>query len=368
MRFLAGLLLLVSWALPSTASADPTPTPTPTPSPTRTEMLIDLRVPREIDDTVAAWKTSSMYVDPTQRALVPGKEAARLTSRLEGQEPAVRIAVLPAAILNSVSGSATVSREVAAGTIVDTIVDKQKSDGVYLVVFGGAITWGSAVGVDTPIAEILTDELGKHSRSDPVGLLDGVLDQMDVPGSSSGLPGWLWPVLVVLVVLVAAGLGLRWWKRRPGKDEGPALYHPSYEVLPDEADTLAERRKLAREDVTRFGEELDVADVRLDGVDTAADVQAAMDAYADAGPVIDGEPDDGQLRAVRATVEYGRWRLACAQALVAGTSKPPRRATCFFDPAHGTSVTDWMYTPPGGRAREIPVCTACQQRLSGGTR
>jgi hypothetical protein len=310
-----------------------------------------------------------VYVDPSQRALVPEKEAQRLAERIEGHDPAIRIAVVPAASLGTAG-----SREQAARAYVDKVVDLQRQDGVYLVVFGGAITWGSAVGVDTPIARILTDELGKHSRSDPVGTLDGVLDQMNVPASpGGGFPTWLL-VLIVLVVLAAAlGLGLRWWKSRPGKDEGPALYRPSYDVLPDEADTLAERQALAREDVTRFGEELDAADVRLDVVtasteSVATDLQAAMDAYADAGRVVDAEPTDEQLREVRATVEYGRWRLACAQAVVADQPKPARRAACFFDPAHGTSVTDWMYTPPGGKAREVPVCAACATRLPGGAR
>lgn len=338
MRLLAALLLVVpTWAVPSGVSATPS-------------------------DVVEGWKSTPVYVDPSQLALVPEVESKRLADRLDGHTPAIRIAVVPAAALG------TGDRDQAARTFVDHVVDLQQADGIYLVVFGGAITWGSAVGVDTPIAEILTDELGKHSRSDPVGTLDGVLDQLDVPSSAKGLPGWLVPVGIVMVLLIGLGFGLRWWRRRPGKDEGPALYRPSYEVLPDEADTLAERRKLALEDVTRFGEELDTADVRLDGVDTRADVQAAMDAYADAGRVVDHEPDDKQLRAVRATVEYGRWRLACAQALIAGTPAPPRRAACFFDPAHGTSVTDWMYTPPGGKAREIPVCAACQNRPAGGTR
>ncbi|WBQ06563.1 hypothetical protein [Kribbella sp. CA-293567] len=313
-------------------------------------------------DVVEGWKTSAVYVDPTQQSLLPAAEAQRLAKRVAGYEPAVRIAVVPAAAL----GSGT--KHEAAQRFVDTVVDLQRADGVYLVIFGGSISWGSAVGVDTPIEEILTDELIKHSRSDPAGLLDGVLDQMEVPGSPGGTPGWLWPLLVALVVLAGLGLGFRWWKRRPAKDEGPALYRPSYDVLPDEADTLDERRKLAREDVTRFGEELDAADVRLDGVDTATDVQAALDAYTEAGRTVDGEPDDLRLRGVRDTVAYGRWRLAKAQALVAGTPAPARRAACFFDPAHGMSVTDWMYTPAGGRAREIPVCASCQQRLSGGTR
>ncbi|WP_344221423.1 hypothetical protein [Kribbella sancticallisti] len=313
-------------------------------------------------DVVEGWKTSPVYVDPTQRSLVPEKEAARLAERVAGHQPAIRIAVVPAAAIDSSMKDET------AKAFVDSLVDVQQADGVYLVVFGGAITWGSAVGVDTPIADILKEELTKHSRSDPVGLLDGVLDQMEVPGSSTGTPGWLWPLLIVLVVLVGLGLGLLWWRRRPRKDEGPALYRPSYDVLPDEADTLDERRKLAREDVTRFGEELDVADVRLDGVETTADVQAAMDAYAEAGRVVDGEPDDLRLRGVRDTVEYGRWRLARAQARAAGTPAPARRAACFFDPAHGMSATDWMYTPAGGRPREIPICAPCQARLSGGPR
>jgi hypothetical protein len=336
MRLLAGVLLLASTL---TGSSDPAA-------------------------VVDGWKTSPVYVDPAQRSLVPDKDAAKLVERVNGHDPAIRIAVVPVAVLQAGDQSA------AARAYVDQLVDRQQADGVYLVVFGGAISWGSAVGVDTPIAEILTDELDKHSRSDPVGMLNGVLDQLDVPKASSGPPGWLWPSLIVLVVLLAGGLALRWWKSRPGKDEGPALYRPSYEVLPDEVDTLDERRAAAREDVTRFGEELDAADVRLDGhdvTDTGTDVQAAMDAYADAGRVVDGEPDDDKLREVRATVEYGRWRLACAQAKVAGTPAPARRAACFFDPSHGTSVTDWMYTPPGGRPRQVPVCSACRDRLSGGS-
>ena len=315
---------------------------------------------------VDGWTTSPVYVDPSQRSLVPDKDASTLAERVKDHDPAIRIAVVPAASLNG-SGD----NSAAARAYVDKLVDLQRADGIYLVVFGGAITWGSAVGVDTPIAGILTDELDKHSRSDPVGTLNGVLDQLDVPKESSGPPGWLWPALIVLIVLIAGGLAMRWWKSRPSKDEGPALYRPSYDVLPDEADSVAERRALALEDVTRFGEELDSADVRLDGhdiTDTAPDVQAAMDAYADAGRVVDSEPDDDKLREVRATVEYGRWRLACAQAKVTGTPAPPRRAACFFDPAHGTSVTDWMYTPPGGQAREVPVCSACRDRLSGGAR
>jgi hypothetical protein len=336
MRLLAALILLTT--MMTGAAADPAP-------------------------VVDGWKSSPVYVDPTQRALVPDRDADELKDRIDGRVPAIRIAVVPAAVLNN-GGS---DNGAAAKAYVDALVDKQAADGVYLVVFGGALIWGSAVGVDTPIANILSEELAGHSRSDPVGTLNGVLDQLNVPKASDGPPSWIWLGLLVLVLLAGLGLVRRWWKARPATESGPALYRPSYDVLPDEADTLTERQALAREDVTRFGEELDAADVRLDGVDVtanAADVQAALDAYADAGRVVNGDLDDDELVDVRARVEYGRWRLACAQARVAGAPAPPRRALCFFDPAHGVSVTDWMYTPGGGQPREIPVCKACETRLS----
>ncbi len=335
MRLLAALLLVTSTV---TGPNDPTP-------------------------VLEGWKTSPVYVDSSQRSLVSDEAAEELADRVEDHEPAIRIAVVPAEALDD----GRRDRYDSARAYVESAVDKQAADGIYLVVFGNAVTWGSAVGVDAPVADIVADERRKHSRSDAVGTLNGVLDRLDVPKASSGPPVWLWIVAILLVLLVGGWFGLRWWRSRP--DDGPALYRPPYDVLPAEADTLAERRALVREDVTRFGEELDAADMRPDGrenrTDTTADVQAAMNAYADAGRVVDGEPDDEQLLAVRATVGYGRWRLACAQARIAGRPAPQWRALCFFNPAHGTSVKDSPYTPPIGRRREVPVCAACQGRLSG---
>ncbi|HET6738775.1 MAG TPA: hypothetical protein VFH76_07575, partial [Kribbella sp.] len=128
MRLLAGVLLLASTLTGSTEPAS----------------------------VVDGWKSSPVYVEPTQKALVSEKDAAELAERVSGHDPAIHIAVVPAAVLNDGSGD----NSIAAHKYVDAVVDLQKADGIYLIVFGGAITWGSAVGVDTPIAEILTDELG----------------------------------------------------------------------------------------------------------------------------------------------------------------------------------------------------------------
>src|SRR5689334_5851147 len=121
MRLLAALMLLTTTV---TGAADPAP-------------------------VVDGWKTSPVYVDSTQRALVPERDADELRERIEEHAPAIRIAVVPAAVLNNGGGD----NGAAAKAYVDALVDKQAADGIYLVVFGGALIWGSAVGVDAPVAK-----------------------------------------------------------------------------------------------------------------------------------------------------------------------------------------------------------------------
>ncbi|WP_053204644.1 hypothetical protein [Jiangella muralis] len=326
--------------------------------------------PSDVPGEVAmAWASAPVYVDETQSGIVPATEAERLTDRVDGRSPAVYIAVLPATALSDMPGDDDAAR---AAAFIDAVAAEGGPDGIYLVVFGGAGTYGAAISVDAPVGEAVETAIGRHTRSQQVAILDDALTELGVSGApeDSGGAGWVLPLVIALVVLAAAAGAAFWWHRRRAGDgtEGQALYRPSFDVLDDEADSLDDRQELAREDVTRFGEELDAADIHVADPTVAADVQAAMDAYAAAGAAVDGAPDDHVLRAVRATVEYGRWRLACAQARLAGRPLPARRADCFFDQRHGVSVTDWMYAPPGGRSREVPVCAGCRDRLTGSAR
>ena len=293
MRFLAALLLLTSTL---TGSSDP-------------------------DSVVEGWKTSPVYVDPTQSSLVPDEEAAKLLERIQDHRPAIRIAVVPTEALDD----GRRDKQMSAKAFVETAAYKHKSDGIYLVVFGDRMTWGSAVGVNDSIGPILSDELAEHSRSDAVGTLNGVLDQLNVPEAPSGFPVWLLVFLIVVAVLLAGGVGFWWWQWRRQQNEVPT----TEDVVPEQPGTLEEQRALAREDVARFGAELDAADLPLKRVaeasDVAADVQAAKAAYATAGRVLDGGPDQEQLQGVLATVGYGRWRLACARARIVGEPLPAWR-------------------------------------------
>jgi hypothetical protein len=161
--------------------------------------------PSYVTEVVDGWRSSPVYVDPAARSLVPDAEAARLARRVDTQDPPVRIAVLPAEALGPGA------REARARAFVDAVVDRAAADGIYLVVFGDAFAWGSAVGTDAPVASVLAGEQG----SQPVALLDAVLTRLGVP-SSAGEDSrrWVAPVLVGLLAVVAVACGYGWWRAR----------------------------------------------------------------------------------------------------------------------------------------------------------
>jgi uncharacterized membrane protein YgcG len=129
-------------------------------------------------------------------------------------------------------------------------------------------------------------------------------------------------------------------------------------------------KRLADEDVTAFGVDLQGLDAELVGHDldegTRADYQRALDAYESAKTAADamGAPDD--VRHVTEIIEDGRYAIACVRARVAGEPLPTRRPPCFFDPRHGLSVADVEWAPPGGTPRSVPACTLDVERVRAG--
>jgi hypothetical protein len=133
---------------------------------------------------------------------------------------------------------------------------------------------------------------------------------------------------------------------------------------------LEKLRVVVDEDITAFGEELD----RLDfhpaepGADDAmrADYESALDAYEQAKRLMDSTRRPEEVKAVTQALADGRFSLARLAARREDRPLPERRPPCFFDPRHGTAVADETWTPPGGSAREVPVCAADRTRLSEG--
>lgn len=141
-------------------------------------------------------------------------------------------------------------------------------------------------------------------------------------------------------------------------------------VLAAKEAELAPVRRLAAEDVTALGVELQDLDLELAGqpldAGANADYQRALDAYESAKAAADAmeRPDD--VRHVTEILEDGRYAIACVQARVAGEALPTRRPPCFFDPRHGLSVTDVPWTPTGGAQRDVPACALDAERVGAG--
>ncbi|HET7350657.1 MAG TPA: hypothetical protein VFJ28_06950 [Marmoricola sp.] len=133
---------------------------------------------------------------------------------------------------------------------------------------------------------------------------------------------------------------------------------------------LAPVRKLAYEDVTALGEELQDFDSELAGhqldAGARADYQRALDSYEAAKTAADDIHQPEHVRHVTEILEDARYAMACVRARVDGEPLPTRRPPCFFDPRHGLSVEDVPYTPPGGTQRDVPACALDAERVKVG--
>lgn len=129
-------------------------------------------------------------------------------------------------------------------------------------------------------------------------------------------------------------------------------------------------RKVADEDVTRFGEELQGLDqdMLVTPLDEAMrqDYQRALDSYESAKEILHQATKPDDIKHVTEALEDGRYAAACVLARKNGDPLPVRRPPCFFNPAHGPSTTDIEWAPSAGVPRQVPVCAADADRVEQG--
>lgn len=126
-------------------------------------------------------------------------------------------------------------------------------------------------------------------------------------------------------------------------------------------------RSLAEEDVTCLGEQLtalaaDLGDQDLDE-EARETYQLALDSYERATREVARLHDVEEVRQLVDTLDTGRHALACVRAANEGRERPERRVPCFFNPQHGPSVRDVMWTPRGRGTRLLPACRQCAARV-----
>ena len=133
---------------------------------------------------------------------------------------------------------------------------------------------------------------------------------------------------------------------------------------------LAVVRNAVEEDVVAFGEDLSRLGNELPSgmLDEGgrADYRRALDSYEAAKQATDALQDADETRHVATIIDDGRYAIACVRARVEGKPLPQRRPACFFDPRHGQSVTDVLWTPPGGVTRDVPACALDAERVHAG--
>jgi hypothetical protein len=165
-----------------------------------------------------------------------------------------------------------------------------------------------------------------------------------------------WVLVVLVVIAVVAFVVIRRRNAQVSAQRAVAELEPV--------------KKLAFEDVTALGVELQDLDLELAGkpLDTGAnaDYQRALDSYESAKTAADAITRPEQVQDVTKILDDGRYAIACVQARVAGDALPTRRPPCFFDPRHGLSVADVPFAPGGGAERQVPACALDAERVRAG--
>ncbi|MGL5808457.1 MAG: hypothetical protein ACRCYQ_00750 [Nocardioides sp.] len=170
-------------------------------------------------------------------------------------------------------------------------------------------------------------------------------------------------ILIILGMLVISFI----MSSRRRQLAGPALGTRNRKEIAAEFDGA---RKLAEEDITVFGEELQ--NLHIETMTTELDTpmrqdyQRALNSYETAKERVGTATTADEIKTVTHALEDGRYAMACVLARQDGEPLPTRRAPCFFNPQHGPSTTDIEWAPPGGEAREIPVCGADADRVRQG--
>lgn len=141
---------------------------------------------------------------------------------------------------------------------------------------------------------------------------------------------------------------------------GMQRQQPDYPISPD-------ARQAIDSDITTYGDELRELDFDVVGRELSSearqDYTRALDAYDGAKTQLERAQYSSDVRRITQILDDGRYAIACVKARVNGQPLPEHRPPCFFDPAHGPSVENVQWAPPGGAAREVPACASDVSRI-----
>ncbi|MEZ0291740.1 MAG: hypothetical protein ACAH82_04335, partial [Solirubrobacteraceae bacterium] len=304
-----------------------------------------------IDRAVEGLQSDNVYVDPDADPTLTAAQADALRDRIvsERADP-MYVVVAPRAIVNEAGGS-------AAGALreIGNTLDQR---GTYVIVAGRNIrALASADVMPTGEAGKLATEAIEAEAPDLDAILLDLTDRVGAERNGGGDDGGGVPVgAIVLVGAGAVGGGALLLSRRRRRAR--------------EAEEFEDARRNARDDLVALGDDIRALDLDVELPDTDPDVRSdyehAVQRYTEADERWRVAQRPGELAPVGEALEEGRWAMASAKARMDGEEPPERRPPCFFDPRHGPSTRDVLWSPPYGQPREVPACEADALRVEQG--
>jgi hypothetical protein len=302
-----------------------------------------------IDRAVEGLRSDNVYVDPDADPGLTDAQADALRSRIADERAGpLYVVVAPSAIAAEAGGDpAAALREI--GVTLDR-------PGTYVIAAGRSVRALASSGVlDEGEAGDLAAEAVEAGAPDLDAILLGFVDRVGDARSGDDGEGSAAGGLVLLGLLGAGGAALLMARRRKRARE--------------EAE-FEEAKRNARDDLVALGDDIRALDleVQMPGVDpqAKADYDHAVARYTEAEERWEAARRPRDLAPVGEALEEGRWAMQSAKARFAGETPPERRPPCFFDPRHGPSTRDVMWSPPFGEERSVPACEADAQRVERG--
>ncbi|MEU1368720.1 hypothetical protein ABZ454_21640 [Streptomyces sp. NPDC005803] len=313
-----------------------------------------------VEEVAQALRKGPVYVDPAAAGQLSRSQADALTKKIKDADKPVFVAVLPQ------------SAAFPEDSVLRTLRTDTGITGVYAIRLGDGFNAGadprvmSVQAVRNLTAAVKTPGADTSAATQLNAFVDRAVEQArgHAPstwggGSSARSTSATAGLITVGAVVVLGGAAAYTVVRRNRKRKEA-----------EEQAALDKLRVVVDEDITAYGETLD----RLDfhpaepGADDAmrADYERALDSYERAKSRMEHARHPSDVRGVTQALEDGRYSLAVLDARRTGGELPARRPPCFFDPRHGPSVADVRWSPPGGTAREVPVCGADAVRLRNG--
>ncbi|MEU0991418.1 hypothetical protein [Streptomyces sp. NPDC005953] len=357
---LSGLLLALSAAVLGTAPGAQAATGADSVASSGVTTSMQVTGPETVAD---AFRDGPVYVDPRASDQLSRQDADALAKKIKDADKPLFVAVLP------------VGSDYPAATVLPAIRTDTGITGLYAIRLGDGFNAGADRAVlSNQAVQNLVTAVKTPPGADAVTQLNNFVDQAlpQMQGSApaswgsagTGADGYDSSVntgaLITFGALLAAG----------GAGAYAVVRRRKRQKAAEEQAALDRLRVVVDEDITAFGEELDRLDFHPSekGADDTmrADYERALDAYDQAKSRMGAAAHPSDVRTVTRALDDGRFSLAVLDARRTGRTLPERRPPCFFDPRHGPSTADRIWTPSGGASREVPVCAADAARLDDG--